>query len=40
MDTREANHLNFIIAMLENNGDSETAEALKKDCEKEDAENA
>lgn len=40
MDTREANHLGFIIAMLENNGDSETAEALKKDCEKEDTENA
>ena len=40
MDTREANHLGFIIAMLENNGDTETAKALKNDCEKEDAENA
>lgn len=37
MDTREANHLGFIIAMLENNGDTETAEALKmENAEKED----
>ena len=29
MSSSEANHLNFVIAMLRDNGDTETAEALE-----------